>query len=364
VLVHIARYQAEAGDVTGSQQTFLKARETALAISDNRDQLYALRDIGQVQAESGDKAGSKQTFQLAIRTVSSMTPNQRASELGSIARAQVQTGDRTGAAETLSLIADNARELPPRDEALALTRRAGEYLMLDDREAARAELNKVFPKVREIADTSSTTGSDRDAIYSWLARLAAEAQALELALVVVATIKDGQSKARAARDVVTVLSKVRNRTGVSEAIQKLAQEVTPVAAALSFPKDLTLFDVAVVQAAAGDLKGAAQIADRIVDVKHGMREMAYMEMVKVLIEKSDWPAAQHIITGISQHSSATFETYGKLTKAQARAGDGKNAAEWARQQVVPLARTYALLGAAEGLMDYGGIEQLRHAVWP
>jgi hypothetical protein len=362
-LVHIARYQAEAGDRSSSEETFRLARQTALEIPGIGEPLYPLRIIGEAQAMNGDKDGSDQTFKEAIKIAKSLPAKQQEIELGEIARAQLRVGSQTTAEETVRLILQVPPGQSPREQALGLMRQANLYLILGNQEAASRALQAGFPNVKAIAESPTPSEFERKYIYGDLARLAAKARTLEILKEALAAMKNDQGKVGTMLDVVRVLLQDSSKAETTQTIQQLAHDASRVTGTKS-PNDPTLKAVAVIQAAAGDLKSGTRTADRIKDAKHGMSERAYMEMAEVLINKADWKSVQQVMTRIKQHWSATFETYREIARAQAKAGDGKNAADWAGNQDIPLAKAHALLGVAEGMMDYRGIEPLLTHIRP
>jgi tetratricopeptide (TPR) repeat protein len=115
-LVHIARAQADAGDVTESRQTFVKALETALVVPE-RDQFNALLIIAEAQARGGDQPGSERTFGQAIKTAKALAPNQQLSGLERIAKTQLAVGNRTAATETVRHLLQVPSRSSPYDQA-------------------------------------------------------------------------------------------------------------------------------------------------------------------------------------------------------------------------------------------------------
>lgn len=365
VYVRLAEFQVDAGDLTASLQSFQKARAAALAVPDVQQQLKSLNMVAKAQAQNMDQPGSEKTYAEAIRIAKGLPAKQQEIELGDIARTQLALGNRASAAETVRLILQVPSSSSPREQALRLTRQASWDLAFQEQEAARKALQAALPQVKVLAESPSTSESDRDYIYWDIARLAAKAGALETVNQALALIKKDERKISAMREVVEVLVHALPSGEVTRTIRLLADTAKDITSRLfTSPNDLTLKNVAIIQAAVGDLKSATRTANRIEDVNHGMRERAYMEMAEVLINEADWKSAQQVVAGIKQHWSATFETYRKLARAQVKAGDGKNAADWTRQQEVPLARAYALLGVAESLMDVLSIEPLLPTVHP
>ena len=372
-LVHIARAQADAGDVTESRQTFVKALETALVVPE-RDQFNALLIIAEAQARSGDQPGSARTFEQAVNAAKSLAPNQQLSALERIAKTQLEVGNKTAATETVRHLLQVPSGPSPSAQADGLMRQARWYLTLEDREAAKAALQTVAPQVRTIADGFATAKLENDDsyynspelgksnIYHSLAQLAAECGLYEMAQEAVRAITSDQTKANAIRQVITGLISESERPEVQQVMQTLVEDATSLTGLLSFPRDLTLLDVAVIQAAVGDMKTAVRTADRVVEE---LRDNAYREMVAIFIKKKDWGAAQEVLGRMKARwmlDESSHHMFRALGKAQAKAGVEKQVIEWSHKQPDSVARANVFLGVAEGLMERAGIEQLRPVV--
>jgi tetratricopeptide (TPR) repeat protein len=360
-LVHIARAQVDAGDMTESRQTFVKALETALVVPE-RDQFNALLIIAEAQARSGDHAGSERTFGQAIKTAKALAPNQQLSGLKRIAEIQLEVGNRTAATETIRLLLQVPSGSSPRDQADGLMRQARWHLTLGDREAANSALQTVMPRVRTIADDPATPELERSNIYYGLAQLAAESGSFDLAQEAIQAITSNQTKANGIRQIITGLTSPSGRPEVQQFIQTLAKDATSLTGLLSFPRDLTLLDVAVIQAAIGDVKTAVQTADRVAEV---LRDNAYREMAEVLIKNNNWSGAQEVLSRMKAEwmlNESSHHVFRALAKAQAKEGMGRQVVEWSQKQPDSVARANVFLGVAEGLMERIGIEQLRPAV--
>jgi tetratricopeptide (TPR) repeat protein len=372
-LVHIARAQADAGDVTESRQTFVKALETALVVPE-RDQFNALLIIAEAQARGGDQPGSERTFGQAIKTAKALAPNQQLSGLERIAKTQLAVGNRTAATETVRHLLQVPSRSSPYDQADGLMRQARWHLILGDREAAKAALQTVALQVRTIADGVATTKLEKDdiyydspelgksTIYHSLAQLAAECGLYEMAQEAVRAITSDQTKANAIRQIITGLISESERPEMHQVIQTLSKEATSLTGLFSFPRDLTLLDIAVIQATVGDVSAALHTADRVVEV---LRDNAYREMVGVLIGKNDWTGAQEVLSRMKARwmlDESSHHVFRSLAKAQAKAGMEKQVIEWSHKQPDSVARANVFLGVAEGLMERVGIEQLRPVV--
>lgn len=369
VLLHIARVQADAGDMTGSRNTFAKAVATALAVPET-DQIIALTIVAEEQARSGDHAGSEQTFERARSATRSLAPLRQLSELKRIATTQLEVGHRAAAAETVRLILQVLSGASPGEQAEGLMRQARWHLTLGDQEAAKAALQTVVPRVRALADGYLTAKlekgdvdygspeSGKSNVYYSLARLAAECGLYDLAQEAVRAITIDQTKANAIRHIVTGLIQKSDRPEVQRVVQALVKDATNLIGLLSLPRDLTLLDVAVIQAAAGDVPAAVHTADRVVDA---LRDDAYREMVGILIRRKDWNGAQEVLSRMKVQwmlDESSHHTFRALAQAQAKVGVGKQVIEWSQTQPDAVARANVLLGVAEGLMDSAGIEPL------
>lgn len=374
-LVHIARAQADVGDVTESQQTFAKALETALAVPE-RDQFNALLIIAEAQARSGDRSGSEHTFGQAVKATKALVPNQQLSGLKRIAETQLEVGNRIAAAETVRHILQMPSGSSPGEQVEGLMRQTRWYLTLGDQEAAKTALQTVAPKVRAVADGYLTAKLEKgdpyygspelgkSNVYYSLARLAAECGLYDLAQEEVRAVTSEQAKANAIRHIVTGAIQKSDRPEVQQVVQALVKDATNLIGRLSFPRDATLLDVAVIQAAAGDVPAAVRTADRVVDA---LRDNAYREMVGILIQRKDWNGGQEILNRMKAGwmlNESSHHTFRALAKAQAKADMGKQVIEWSHKQPDSVARANVLLGVAEGLMERAGIEQLRPVVPP
>lgn len=376
VYVRLAEFQADAGDSTASHQSFQKARDAALAGSDASQQLKSLKMVAKAQAQNMDQPGSEKTFAEAIRIAKSLPAKQQEIELGEIARRQLAIGNQTAATETVRLILQTPSGLSPYDQADGLMRQARWHLTLGDREAAKAALQTVVPQVRTIADGFATTKLKKDDIYydspelgksniyHSLAQLAAECGLYEMAQEAVRAITSDQTKANAIRQIITGLISESERPEMQQFIQTLAGNATALTGILSLPRDLTLLDVAVIQATVGDVPAAVRTADRVVEA---LRDNAYREMVEILIKKKDWSAAQEVLSRMKARwmlNESSHHVFRALAQAQAKAGIGKQVIEWSHKQPDSVARANVLLGVAEGLMQRMGIEQLLPVVFP
>ena len=172
-------------------------------------------------------------------------------------------------------------------------RQAKWHLTLGDRETAKTALQTVLPQVRAIANEPATPELEKNYIHYGLARLAADIGLYNLAQEAVRAITNDQSKAQLIRAIVTGVITAPESPEVQQVIQTLVEDATSLTGILSFPRDLTLLDVAVIQAEAGEVKAAVRTADRVAEV---LRDNTYREMVEILIEKKNWVGAEEVLS--------------------------------------------------------------------
>lgn len=364
VYVRLAEFQADAGDSTASHQSFQKARDAAFAASDVQQQFKGLLMVAQAQTHNRDQPGSEKTMAEAIRLAKGLPAKQQEIELGEIVRKQLAVGNRTAASETVRLILQLPGGSSPYDQADGLMRQARWHLTLGDRETAKTALQTVLPQVRAIANEPATPELEKNYIHYGLARLAADIGLYNLAQEAVRAITNDQSKSQLIRAIVTGVITAPESPEVQQVIQTLVEDATSLTGILSFPRDITLLDVAVIQAEAGEVKAAVRTADRVAEV---LRDNTYREMVEILIEKKNWVGAEEVLSRMKaewMRNESSQHVFRALTKAEVQAGVGQRAREWARKQLDSIARANALLGVAEGLMESVGIEPLLPVVRP
>ena len=376
VYARLGEFQADAGDSIASRQSFQKARDAALAVSDPEQQLKGLKMVAKTQSQYMDQPGSEKTYAEAIRIAKGFPAKQKEIELGDIARKQLAIGNRAAATETVRLILQLPSEPSPSDQARGLMRQTLWHLAFGELEAAKATLQTVAPQIKIIADGFATTKLEKDDIYynspelgksnvyHSLAQLAAECGLYDLAQEAVQAITSDQTKANAIRHIITESISESERPEVQQVVQALTKDATSLTGLLSFPRDLTLLDVSVIQAAVGDVPAAVRTADRVVEA---LRDNAYREMVAIFIKKKDWGAAQEVLSRMKAGwmlNESSHQAFRALAKAQAKAGMEKQVIEWSHKQPDSVARANVLLGVAEGLMERAGIEQLFPVVRP
>jgi hypothetical protein len=370
VYARLGEFHTVAGDSLASRQSFQKAHDVALAVSDPVQRLRSLMMVVKTQSRSMDQADREKTYSEVVRIAKSLPLMQQESELGRIAREQLEIGQRSAAAETVRLILQVPSGSSPREQAEGLMRQVRWHLTLGDQEAAQAVLKTVAPQVKALAESYLTAKLEKEdsyyhspelgksIIYSSLAQLAAECGWYEMAQEAVQAITSEPTKAGAIRHIVTGLIPKSDRSEVQQVVKRLVKDATNLIGRISFPRDITLREVAVIQAAAGDVPAAVRTADRVVEA---LRAYGYREIVGILIRRNDWSGAQEVLSRMKAQwmlDESSHHTFRALGQAQAKAGVGKQVIEWSQTQRDAVARANVLLGVAEGLMDNAGIEPL------
>lgn len=114
-------------------------------------------------------------------------------------------------------------------------------------------------------------------------------------------------------------------------------------------------NIAVVQAAAGDLAAAQRTVTRISPV---LQNGAYAEVVTVLLEKGDLVAATQITADFKDEWRAFTDVFRNEGAAYGKSDDIGRGLAWARQQQNDYAKADALLGVAQGMLEQNGIENM------
>ena len=109
--------------------------------------------------------------------------------------------------------------------------------------------------------------------------------------------------------------------------------------------------LAAVEAAVGDIPRALHLAKT---VSRSMRRYAYGDMLEVLINAVDIGNSDRVLREMKEEW--LLDSYAwrlqRLTREQSKAGYYKRALDLARSQVSPLLQANALVGVANGLMDW------------
>jgi tetratricopeptide (TPR) repeat protein len=328
--IALARAQAALGDKTAAAETFQRAVDALSIKREDRHPAELLRWIAKAQAEAGDAAASQQTFQRAIQEGTGYVG------LACLAWAQDVTGDHQAAARSLKLAIDGAGKLSLEEQAKALHSIAQWQMKIGDREAAMATIEQLR---RSGALVDARVLATRFGFFDRALAIDAEMQSTNA------------ERASFLRHLVKRLVETGDPIGTNEKFQQLWQEATLLRDRL--PKDRSksewmLADIALVQAAAGDLTSARQTIEKMPD--GGPLSVAYKWIVDVLVRKGELTTATQIASEIRDSRRPFATVFRDLGNAYGKSGEVAAGLAWARQQQDAYAKTKSLLGIAEGIM--------------
>jgi hypothetical protein len=127
------------------------------------------------------------------------------------------------------------------------------------------------------------------------------------------------------------------------------------------PKDaskaeLMLKNIALVQAAAGDLPAALRTIEMI-SRESILAGYAYPELIQLLTRQGKLAEARQVTIGLKKEwPLSSLDALRDLAKLGVRSGDVQDTLAWSRQRPSPYAQGYALMGVAEELMEQTKIE--------
>jgi hypothetical protein len=348
-LIHVARAQAVMGDPTASAVTFRQASQAAVAQEKDIEKAHALRQIAKAQAESGDRAASEETFQQAFQFGNKVAvPSVRAFVVGCLAWAQVTSGQRTAGRKKFQ-------------QALS----AAESLTSVEKRRVLAEIATWQAKVGDQDEFLETLQRLRDAGSSMDARvLAARAGYLRTAIDLLDATEDISERIGGMRSLTHMLVAASERDGIQPAslIKRFAREAPILAKQATFSNmrkaEFATKDIAVIQAAAGDLPAALRTIESI-SRESFLSGYVYPEVIQVLIAQGNLEGARQVAVGLKKDwILSSMGALRDLAKLGVRSGDVQGTLAWARQRTSPYSRGYALLGVAEELMEQKRIEDL------
>lgn len=347
----LAQQQAEADDIPG-------ARKTAAAITDDQKD-GALDAVGRAEARAGDVDAAKKTADALKHQ-----PLSRASVLAELALAQAKAGDRIAAAESLA-------------EALRLN--VTTLAEADSRNRARAENAVSLAKIGDIAGArKAAAGLDLNPESGRSDRVYA------LRLIAVEQVKQGDrpgavktlgdipavaDRARAWLEIAEAQAEAADRAGAAESIQaaRTLAESVPESARADLLEDVMAVRAGVL-VKAGDVKGAAAVADALKDdrsrchallavaraqIKTGDRGPARVTLGRAMKAAGGIPEGQEnqggVMTIVPAWALIKGSVVRQLTAAATEAGGEADARAWAAGLKSPFVQTMALIGVAEGV---------------
>ena len=334
--LHVARVQGLLGDRAGSEESFRQALKAARGRRNEEPPSHELMWIAKAQAEAGDAVASQQTFQQAIQE------RKGYGDLTCLAWAQAVTGNQQAATQSLRLAVEDAEKLPLDERRQALRYIVPWQMKIGDRDTGVATIEKLR-KMGALVDAKV---------------LSAKFGFLEAAMAIDAeTPKTDEEKASWLRVFAKRLIETGSPLGTPERLKQLSQEATILRSRL--PKDRSksewmLADIAVVQAAAGDLTNSRQTTEKMADGPQ--LSFAYEWIVDVFVHKVDLTTATLIASEMNEERRPFTTMFRSLGSAYGKSEEVATGLVWARQQLNSYARTAALFGVAEGIMKAQGIE--------
>lgn len=343
-LIDLGRAQAALGDKVASAETFKQAIDALSIKRKDRNPSSALMVIAKAQGETGDRVASEQTFQRAIE----LRTGPR--DLTCLAWAQAVTGQREAALRSLKLAIEGAEKLPMVEQRRALSDLVPWQLEIGDREGALETIERLR---QSGALVNARVLATRFGFFDKAFAIEEEKQSTDA------------ERASFLRHLVKRLLESGDRIGTREKFQQLAREATLLRNKL--PEDRSksewmLADIALVQAAAGDLENYRQTLQRMATGSQVL--IAYERVVDAFIHKNDLTTATQVISEIKEEIHPFTVIFKNLGAAYGVSGDVVAGKAWARQQQNHYEKSSALLGIGQGLMRQHGIEQLWRSQLP
>lgn len=319
-LQDIVEAQARRADFAGAFQT--------LSLLSSSDKRRALRDIAVAQAEAGDVRG-------AIETAMSIADlGVKGTALTEIGLAQIKSGKRRSAApilrEARQAIVDHEHQYYRNLDLLDIIEAQVQAELYDDGfETIAAMLDPRWQDKgrREIAQAQAKQGDSLGAFRT------------------AAKIEDLHEKLWAYAEIAEALAKAGHKHGVVLASKRTTQIFQSRQVAQDFGALQTL---ASAQAEIGDIAGALKTASMI-EALWRQDSVVVSDIAWAQTKAGNVDAARDLIETIKDELSKAGALEG-VAYEQARAGDTGGGLEWAAKERNLIAKMYALLGVAEGIL--------------
>jgi len=366
----IAKIQMNAGDITGSRETFKKIEDMVPAtpirkigrensrrrsrpdrtdlISRRRSQPdrtdliprrgsrlvgtdWIYSKIAQTQAEMGNIVEAKASIAKMRRERYKNLANQ------AIVKAQVKIGELAEAKNSAINVRDDYQKSIIYSEIAIVQAENGDLI------GAR----KTIKEAKEIAAACPDDGkySHHIEIAKAQAKVGDTAEALKtLQRAKAVTVTPSRrpyrdSSERQYREIIKAQAEIGDISGAKEIIASSIEHKTTAYA-----------EVARVQAIAGDVTGAK---DTLASISSNARTMAgaYCEIARSLAKKGNIAEAKDIIAKFPNHTSLVTMVYFEIAKTLAKRGDLEKLLSWAESLENNYNRAYAYLGVADGLIE-------------
>jgi RNA polymerase sigma factor (sigma-70 family) len=374
--------QLECGDRPGARKTFEEGVAAANAIKDTDARINALNNIAFRLAEANDRPAAQKAFLLALEAARSVPDaTDREFRISWVASRQAWAGMVKEAFQTLDAITDpNAQRQVYRDIAVA--------------QARAGDVKAALETVQRIPGPDNIRNNMASMALQDIAEAQARAGDVKGALATAEMISEDYAKAHAFAAIAAARGKKeRPKDRTIEKALAAAKAMEP-----GLARDGRLHQIAASQVKAGDLDGALQVADTIRD--HGYKALALgtiaagqaraknakaarqtitralqalshvpnepdkdewrtvdpqnqwgtrIEIVNALLELGDIKAALEVLRPFKQ-TQAQALLYRRIAQAQAESGKDKETRQWAANLKSPYARSYALVGMANGIL--------------
>ena len=319
-----------------------------------------LAAIAVMQARGGNRPASTATMKDAIALATGLTQEQKSYALFTLVRASAELRDVSGARQLVQLVGDRAWHAAALDQVATAEARAGDVTAArqtaqaiasnDYRQVALIHIGQAQASAGDVQGALTTAALSPAHARARIQREVARAQAaggdVTSARATASAIAEEGEKAAALRVIVRAL--------LARGDVKGAQTTLVLLPPIS--QTFVLGEVAAAQVRAGDVAGALAMARAVRGDDYG--PMALRDVAIAQAAVGDVAAARHTAATIGDarfEYQTTAEALRQISAIQAKAGDFKGAVAAALAQTAPAPKAFALLGAAQGLLDRAGL---------
>ncbi|MBI2956262.1 MAG: hypothetical protein HYY26_03000 [Acidobacteria bacterium] len=340
-LQDIAGVQMELGDTNAALQT-------TMMIRDRGSQIHFLCSLAIHQAKTTGRASAESTIRKALEIhEEEAEQDERFSNLLTIATAQARIGDTEAARENF----DKARNMAMADNpdwlgGWRLAEVASYQAQAKDREGALETLRDAL----RIADETPAPNDRAFLLWNIVERMAELGdQAGALAIVEKIPSSRGWSDPQALRAIVESQLKAGDVSGALQTAARI-EDTGFLSNALHW--------IARSQVAAGDRAAALATLQASLDAalrsaEVGVRDYAIAYTAMAFAELGEYAIALKVLSSV-EDLTERVDFAREIAYVQAKAGHADETLVWALAEPSSLARAYALLGLAEGLLEVAG----------
>jgi tetratricopeptide (TPR) repeat protein len=365
-LADIAAAQARLGQAESARATFRRAAEIIEGLGDDAFSRTAnLSWLAKAQATAGDRDGARATIAQVLEWAPKIdNVDKRQTLLQIAATREAKAGDPQGALHLVRALSD----APLFVRAFVLAEIAGEQAKAEDLRGARATMARADADAERAEKEPPPEGAGSLRSLDAM-RLA---QVRGLAPLAEAEAKAGQIDAaratlRRARTIATRIGEESRPTPLAEIAmaQRIAWDRKTADATLSLALKVAegldtpdrrieaLARVAIVLANSGDRTAARETLDKALQIARAVPGNGYLTQQVVSGARArvgDWEGGRQAALSLNDEILRAHHIE-DLTFEQAKAGETRNALEWAEAQTAALLRAHALLGVVRGIID-------------